>query len=184
MARQSWVELFTTQTTDGTAVANTTTETTIFTAVTIPAGYLQGSRAMGVKAMGRFSTTATPTIRFRLRLGGVAGTLVWDSGTITLTTVTAALWWLDVLIVGRSDGPTGTVMGIGPCIVGSALAPAVASATGAAAVGIFGSGGDDTPAVATLDLGADQALVVTATWSAASASNTLTGHNFLVLSYN
>jgi hypothetical protein len=46
------------------------------------------------------------------------------------------------------------------------------------------NGGVVTPAAATLDLTADTALAITATWSAASASNTLTGLNYILESLN
>lgn len=185
MSRQYWSELIAWATADGTAVANTTTETIVFPNVTIPANYLSDGRVLRLTARGRLSTTGTPTVRFRLRWGGVSGTTIWDSGTITCgSAVTAAVWGLEVEVQTRSNGATGTVMTIGPCIIGSALAPTVGSATGAAAAGVYGSGGDDTPAAVTVDLTADTALSLTATWGTASASNTLTGHNYFLESLN
>lgn len=184
MSRQSWVELIAWATADGTAVANTTTETIIFPNVTIPSNYMSDGRILRHRAQGRFSTTATPTLRLRLRWGGVAGTVLWDSGTITCATVTAALWETVIEIQTRANGATGALYCIGPCTIGSAAAPSVGSATGASAYGIFGSAGDDTPAAVTVDLTADAALSLTATWSAASASNTLTGHNMFIESMN
>lgn len=186
MSRQIWVEPFAWATSDGTAIANSTTETIVFPNVTIPANYLADGRWLRVTARGRLSTTGTPTIRFRLRLGGVAGTVVWDSGTITCGSgVTASLWSIPLLdLIVRSNGATGTVFSGGETIIGAALAPTVGSATGAAAVGVFGSAGDDTPAAVTVDLTADQAMSLTALWSAASASNTLTGHQLFTKSMN
>jgi hypothetical protein len=183
MSMQTFVETLGLVTVDGTAIANTTAETIIFPNITIPATYLRAERAMRMIARGRLSTTGTPTIRFRLRWGGVAGTVLWDSGTITCgSSVTAALWSIPALdIVCRASGATGTLFAMGETVIGSALAPTVGSATGAAAVGVFGSAGDDTPAAVTVDLSADTALSLTATWSAQSVSNTLTGHQqFLV----
>lgn len=185
MSRQVWEEALFWATSDGTAIANSTTETIVHPNVTVPANYMADGRVLRLRQSGRLSTTGTPTIRFRLRWGGVAGTVFWDSGTITCGSgVTAALYELDVLIQTRSNGATGTVFAIGRVTIGSALAPTVGSATGAAAEGIFGSAGDDTPAAVTLDLTADTALSVTAQWSAASASNTLTGHLYLGESLN
>lgn len=184
MSRQFWSEPLSWATADGTAVANTTTETIIFPDVTVPANYMQDGRVLRVTVRGRFSTTATPTIRFRARWGGVSGTVIWDSGTITTTTVTAALFGLELLIQTRSNGATGTVFVIGDAEVGSAAAPTVASATGAPARGFFGSAGDDTPAAVTVNLTADTALSISAQWSAASASNTLTGHIYLLEGLN
>lgn len=177
MARQIWSELANWVMTDGSAVANTTNETIIFPNYTVIADYMQTDRCLRVEAFGRFSTTATPTLRLRARMGGLSGVLIWDSGTITTTTVTAALWWLKILIQTRTGGASGTVFAMGLAALGSAAAPTVASATGAPAIGIFGVAGDDTPAAsAAIDLTADQGLALTAQWSAASASNTLTGH--------
>lgn len=185
MSRQFWAETIAWATADGTAIANSTTETIVFPNITVPANYLADGRLLKLTAGGRLSTTGTPTVRFRLRWGGVSGTVVWDSGTITCGSgVTAALWWNEVLIQTRANGSTGTVFCMGPTTVGAALAPTVGSATGAAALGVFGSAGDDTPAAVTVDLTADTALSLTATWSAASASNTLTGHMYVLESKN
>jgi len=185
MSRQFWAELIAWSTADGTAVANTTTETILMPNITIPANYMADGRALEYRVSGRLSTTGTPTMRFRLRWGGVAGTLLWDSGTITCGSgVTAALWRCDVMLQTRLNGSAGTIMAVGPVTIGSALAPTVGSATGAAAHGVYGSGGDDTPAAVAVDLTADTALAMTATWSAASASNTLTGHNLHLWSHN
>jgi hypothetical protein len=185
MSRQFWQELLTWATADGTAVANSTTETIVFPNVTIPANYLQDGRVLRVKAYGRYSSTGTPTIRFRLRWGGVGGTTLWDSGTITVGSgVTAALWSIELLVQTRSNGSSGTLFVVGDVVIGAALAPTVGSATGEAAVGVFGSAGDDTPAAVTVDLTADTALSLTALWSAASASNTETGHVYLIESLN
>lgn len=178
MSRQFWEELIWWATADGTAIANSTTETIVFPNITIPANYMADGRALRRTTYGRLSTTGTPTIRFRLRWGGVAGTVFWDSGTITCGSgVTAALWKLEIEIETRANGSSGSLFATGEAIIGAALAPTVGSATGAAAVGVFGSAGDDTPAAVTCDLTADTALALTAVWSAASASNTLTGHN-------
>lgn len=186
MSRQFWSELIAWATADGTAVANTTTETIVFPNVTIPANYVSDGRWLELKVRGRLSTTGTPTIRFRLRWGGVSGTVLWDSGAITCGSgVTASVWSLPSIdLMVRANGAAGTLFAMGETVVGSALAPTVGSATGAAAVGVYGSAGDDTPAAVTVDLTADTALSITAAWSAASASNTLTGHHWGLWSHN
>lgn len=185
MARQFWTESLNWVLADGTAIANSNTETIIFSDLTIPANYMQTDRALRLTAFGRYSTTATPTLRFRLRWGGVAGTQLWDSGTITLPTVTAATWKIELIIQTRTGGSAGSIFTMGDAVLGSAAAPTVGSATGAPGWGVFGSAGDDTPAaVGSLNLTADTALSLTALWSAASASNTLTGHIYVVESLN
>jgi len=184
MSRQFFNELLQWLETDGTAVASTTAETIAFPNITIPANYLQGGRVLRLTAYGRLSSVSAATIRFRLRLGGSAGTLIWDSGLITTNSPTAALWKVAIIIQVRSNGASGTVFSIGDVIVGSATAPTVASATGAPAIALGGSAGDDTPAAVTVDLTTAQDLALTATWGASSASNTLTGHVELLESLN
>lgn len=184
MSRQYWQESLSWATADGAAVANTTTETIIFPNIVIPANYMQDGRVLNLTAYGRLSSVTAPTIRYRLRWGGVAGTLLWDSGLITTNSGTAALWKTFAVLQTRANGSTGSLFVMGDQFVGSAAAPTVASATGAPAAGIFGSAGDDTPAAVTADLTADTALSLTAQWSAASASNTLTGHIYVIESLN
>lgn len=185
MSRQYWSELIAWATADGTAVANSTTETIIFPNITVPANYLSDGRVLELIARGRLSAVSAATIRFRLRWGGAAGTLIWDSGIITSNSPTAALWAIPMLhIQVRANGSSGSVIAMGEALVGSAAAATVASATGAPAIVLGGSAGDDTPAAVTVDLTADTALALTATWGAASASNTLTGHQYLLKSLN
>jgi hypothetical protein len=185
MSKQFWNETLAWATADGTAVANTTTETIVMPNITIPASYMQDGRTLRVTAYGRHSTTGTPTLTFRLRWGGVAGTVMAASGAITCgSTVTAAIWRLEAILQVRSNGSSGTVLTIGQVTLAEDAANTVGSATNASAVGMMGSAGVATPAAVTLDLTADTALALTATWSAASASNTLTGHIYTLEAMN
>lgn len=185
MSRQFWTEMIAWATASGTAVASTASETILFPNVTIPANYMQDGRALRIRAFGQYSNTGTPTMIFGVRWGGVAGTLICKTAAITTPSgVTAATWDLEVLLQTRSNGSSGTIMGNGVCRVFAAVAPTVASATGAAAVTPMTNGGVVTPAVATVDLTADTALALTLTWSASSASNTATGLNYELDSKN
>ena len=185
MSRQFWSETLLWAVASGTAVANTTTETIMFPNATIPANFLQDGRAFRIRAFGQYSTTATPTIIFTLRWGGVAGTVLCKTAACTTPSgVTAATWDLDVIVQTRSNGSAGTVMANGTARVFAAVAGTVASATGAGLVTPMTAGGVVTPATAAVDLTADTALSLTATWSAASASNTLTGLNYTVEALN
>ena len=185
MSRQFWGETLAWATSDGTAIANSTTETIIYPNITIPANYLQDGRSLRLTLFGKHSTTGTPTLTFRVRWGGVAGTVLAASGAITCgSTVTNAGFKIDVIMTARSNGSSGTVMCNGEAVVYGATAPTAGSATGAPGIGPMTNGGQTVPAVATVDLTADTALSVTATWSAASASNTLTGLNYLLESLN
>jgi hypothetical protein len=184
MSYQQWYENIVTATTSGTAVANTTTETIAYGNITLPSNYMQNSRSFKLTVLGQYSTTATPTVIFSLRWGGVAGTLICKTAACTLPTITAGLWKTEIWCTTRSNGSSGTIMGNGEATVYAGVAGTVASATGEGLVTPMTNGGVLTPAVATLDLTADTALSITATWSAASASNTLTGLNYYLDSMN
>lgn len=185
MPRQYWEEALAWATADGTAVANSTTETIVFPNVTVPANYLQDGRILRVTAYGRHSTTATPTLTFRLRWGGVAGTVIAASGAmVTGTTVTNAMWKVEAIIQVRSNGSTGTVFTVGEAMCGEDATSTVGSATNARASDFMGSAGVSVPAAVTVDLTADTALSLTAQWGTASASNTLTGHVYVIEALN
>lgn len=185
MSKQFWSETIAWATASGTAVANTTTETIIHPNVTIPANYMQDGRLLRLRAFGQYSTTATPTLIFSVRWGGVAGTLLCKTAACTTPSgVTAACYDLDVLIQTRSNGSSGTIMANGVARLFAAVAGTVASATGEGLVTPMTAGGVITPAAVTVDLTADTALSLTATWSAASASNTLTGLNYHIETLN
>ncbi len=185
MSRQSWSEAIVWTTTSGTAVASTSAETIIFPDVTIPANYFQDGRLLRLRAFGQYSNTGTPTLIFGLRWGGVAGTLLCKTAACTTPSgVTAACWDLDVLLQTRANGASGSIMANGTARVFAAVAGTVASATGEGLVTPMTNGGVITPAAVTLDLTASAALSLTATWSASSASNTLTGLNYALESLN
>ena len=185
MSRQFWGETLVWATASGTAVANTTTETILFPNVTIPANYMQDGRTLRIRAFGQYSNTGTPTMIFGLRWGGVAGTLLCKTAACTTPSgVTAATWDLDIIVSTRSNGSSGTLMANGTARVFAAVAGTVASATGEGLVTPMTNGGVVTPAAATVDLTADTALSLTVTWSAASASNTTTGLNYVIESLN
>ena len=185
MSRQFWAEALAWATADGTAIANSTTETIIFPNVTIPANYMQDGRILRLRAYGRYSSTTTPTLTFRIRWGGVSGTVLAASGALTVgSTVTAGMWSLEAVLQTRSNGSTGTIFTVGTVEVGDDAASTVGSATNIHGADFMGSAGVATPAAVTVDLTADTALSITATWSAASASNTLTGHIYIVEGLN
>jgi hypothetical protein len=185
MSRQYWRETIVWSTSDATAVANTTTETVAFPNVTIPANLMQDGRCLKIIAIGKHSTTATPTLTFRLRWGGVSGTVLAASAAITCGSgVTNALWWAELMVTTRTNGSTGTLLVNGLAIVFGGTAPTVGSATGAPGIGPMTVAGQTAPAAATADLTADAALSFSATWGTASASNTLTGMQYFIDSLN
>lgn len=185
MSRQFFEETLAWATADGTAIANSTTETIIFPNVTIPSNMMSDGRILRLTLFGRHSTTGTPTLTFRVRWGGVAGTVLCASGAmVTGSAVTAAMWRMEVLIQTRTNGATGTLFANGVVEVHEDATSTVGSATNAPAIDLMGSAGVATPAAATVDLTADTALSVTAQWGTASASNTLTGHQYILESLN
>jgi hypothetical protein len=177
MSRQYWQELISWATADGTAIANTTTETIIFPNVTIPANYMQDGRRLRIRAFGKLSTTVTPTIQFGLRWGGVAGTLLAQSEALTNGSgVTNVMWSTELVIQTRANGSSGSLIVSGEVMVNTGTTTSIAQT--------FGVSGFDAPAAVTVDLTADTALALTGKWSAASASNTLTGHDYAIESLN
>jgi hypothetical protein len=186
MSRQYFHETLAWATTDGTAVANTVTETIIFPNVNIPANYMNDGRRLKLRAIGKWSTgTPVPSLIFTVRWGGVAGTVLAKTAAITLVvSTTNAMWDLDVELQTRSNGATGSIMANGVARVFAGVAPTVAATTGSAAVTPLSAGGVLTPAAVTVDLTADTALALTATWSAAVSGHTLTGLNYALESPN
>jgi hypothetical protein len=190
VSRQYWTEQLAWATSSGTAVANTTTETIIFPNVTIPANYMQDGRTLKPWAQGQHSTlgSGTVTLTFRLAWGNGAagaGTTICKTGAIVqVISLTAAYWELEVIVQTRTNGSAGTGMGNGTVRVFGATVPTIGSATGAPAVSPMTNGGQITPATFTGDFTADTALSLTVTHGAASASNTLTGLNYLLVSMN
>lgn len=186
MSRQYWAETLAWVTADGSAIANTTTETIIFGNATILANYMADGRALDLIVRGKLSTATTaPTMRFRIRWGGVAGTVLADSGTITCAaSVTNAMWEIHCQIQTRANGASGSLLTMGRATIFGAVAPTVGSTTGAPAIAAMGSAGITGPAAVTVDLTADTALAVTAQWGTADAANTLTGMMYLLKSLN
>lgn len=192
MSRQFWNETLAWATASGTAVANTTTETILFPNVTIPANYLQDGRVLRIRAFGSYGTTSTPTLIFSLRWGGVAGTVIAKSSTVTTTSGTGggasmtAMWELEALIQVRSNGSSGTVMTNGLATLFTSTAGTAGTVTnyGMPMPIVSGSTGGTTPVAVTVDLTADTALALTATWGTANAANSIQGHNYVIEALN
>lgn len=177
MSRQMWVEGLAWATADGTAIANTTTEAIIFPNVTIPANYMQDGRCLRMRAYGKLSTTGTPTITFAIRWGGVGGTILANTEAITCANgASNTMWSIEAYIQTRTNGSSGALLVSGDCTVNLTASTQTSQA--------FGVSGFDAPAQVTVDLTQDTSLSLTADWSAASASNTLTGMQYTIESLN
>lgn len=181
MSKQFWNETLVWATSAGTAVANTTTETILVPNVTIPANYMQDGRVLRIRATGAYGTTATPTIIFSIRWGGVSGTVLAKSSTITTTSGTGsgasmtALWTLEAVVQTRANGSSGSLFTNGEVILYNSANPTSGTVTnyGLPAVIASGSTGGTTPVAVTADLTADTALSLTATWGTANAANSI-----------
>lgn len=192
MSRQFWGETLTWATSSGTAVANTTTETILVPNVTIPANYLQDGRCLRIRGFGAHGTTATPTLTFTLRWGGVAGTVLAKSAAITTTSGVGggasmtAPFSFEILIQTRANGSSGSLMTNGILTLFTSTAPTAGTVTnyGLPTILASGSTGGTTPVAVTADLTADTALAFTATWSAANAANSIQVHQYTIESIN
>jgi hypothetical protein len=171
-------------TTSGAAIVGTATETLIFPNIAIPAGFLADGRSIRLTVRGEYSALANQTLTFEARLNSVTGTPLCKSGALKTVSVSHALFEIEVVLTVRSNGATGTVMANGRAILHSATTPTVGSATGAPAIGPMTAGGQTAPSVVTADVAGATGLAITAKWSAASASNTLTGLNYVVEAMN
>lgn len=141
-------------------VANTTTETSIISAdvgsITIPANTLAEGATIAVKLCGYFSTTGSPTLTFKVKLGGVE--LLSDG--ISASGVTDQGVTLTAAITCRTTGAGGKVVASGQIDTENAYKGMV------------------NKTLEDISTTADNDLEVTVTWSALSASNTITSQIF------
>lgn len=192
MSRQFWEEAIAWSTATATAVANTTTETILLPNVTIPANYMQDGRALRIWGYGSYGTTATPTLIITVRWGGVSGTVIAKSSTVTTTSGVGggasmtALFGYDFTIQTRSNGSSGTLMtnGIITLFTSTGITAGTVTNYGQPIPLVSGSTGGTTPATATTDNTADTALSFTATWSAANAANSIQDIQHYIASLN
>ena len=189
MSRQYWQECLSWATADGAAIASSASEALIFPNIVIPGNYMQDGRCLRLTARGRWGNvvTAVPTLTFRLRWGGLAGTLLAASPAIVTpaTATTTAIWELMLLIQTRVNGAAGSLFAMGAVTMFEDAAATFGTVTNYGVRQPMSSGGASAPAaVGSLDLTADANLSLTAQWSASDAANTLTGHQYLLEGLN
>lgn len=188
MSRNTWVELIAWAPTDGTAVANTVTATTLLptgTRATLPANYFDMiGRGLRVKAKGRISNIVTTpgTLTFTFRLGSVN---VWSSGAISLNVVakTNVTWLLELDLTARAIGAstTANLMGIGMFQSESVIGSPANTAGGNGSLMLPVS----APAVGTgFDSTTSQQIDLQSAFSIANAGNSIQLHQFTVESLN
>lgn len=182
MSMNTWVQNVIDESADGTAVSNTTTETSIINAVqkrTFPAnvfGFV--GKRIRLTAAGRISTvvTAPGTLTLRLKFGSVA---VFTTGAMSLNIVakTNVNWWLDcygeIRTIGASTAATLFMMGV--WLSEAAINTAVPT-TGPGPGG-FTLPFNTAPVVgAGFDSSASQQIDLTAQWGTANAANSILAH--------
>ncbi|WP_328903319.1 right-handed parallel beta-helix repeat-containing protein [Streptomyces sp. NBC_00441] len=142
--------------------ANTTSET-ILASWSIPAGDAADYASYRFTAQGVASTTGTPTLTIRVRLGGVSGAVVAAFTAVTTSSAISGRGWrVDGSLLAVAPGSASATW-----VGGATLTHHLSSTTGAVQ-------NELTDGTITRDSTSSQALVVTAQWSAASASNTAT----------
>lgn len=156
------------------AVTNTVTETTLVPtvtgSVTLAANYFVAGKAIRLTCKGLLTTAAVPgTLQIRVRLGGIGGTVIFDTGAETPTALlTDSLWEVSGVIVCRTTGGTGTVMGQADFY------------HEVAAVGAPYSWPMINTSAVTIDTTASQAVNIAAQWGTADAGNSISLTDFIL----
>ena len=155
----------------GSALHTSTTETSLSAAINIPANVLEAGSVLRCTARGVYGTDAiAPTLQMRVRWGGVAGTVLGDTGAVTAV---AALvnrgWEVEFLIRVVSIGATGTMECQGMCTLNTS--------------GTLGTNQHfdmENTAVVTVDTTVINDLCITADWGTSDADNTIICRQWLV----
>lgn len=151
-------------------VANTTTETSLIGSgvgsLTLAAGYFTAGKSLRFLVYGYLSDQITPnTLRIRAKFGSTA---ILDTGAQTPTgSLSNRFWGMECTITNRTTGVSGTVMAQCGWLYN----------TSAILVAQFDMVNTST---VTVDTTGTLAVDVTAQWGGASASDTITGTNFLM----
>jgi hypothetical protein len=150
--------------TNGT-ISNTSAETVLAT-YTVPANTAGAADSFPFQINGHADITGTPTVSFRLRIGGIGGTQL-ALVTYTAAANTARPWELWGSLKCVSPGAGATWHG---------FLSHMSRIAGGAAPGISAVWQDCTISAQTKDSTVNQDFVITGQWSVASASNTIQGH--------
>lgn len=178
MPAQFWTSVITSPNyiADGAAYASATALTDVSPTpnLILPANYLYPGQCLKVVAAGKFSNTSTPTLLLGVYYGAVAGTAICTTGAVTTTTAASNnSWRLEVDLVVRTVGSSGTMEGTGT-VQGI-------SGTGFASTQLLPA---TAPGTVSIDTTAAKALTLGAQWGTNSASNTLTCTMFKVYAEN
>jgi len=147
-------------------IANDATETVVTgTTITVPANFLKAGTTIKGSFYGLMGTpgAAPATIQVEVKLGGVAGTVLLDSGAITPTvSLVNSQIKLDFLLTCISIGATGTMEAQGTIAWNSNTSPANRG-MGIGATGIANS------AAIVIDTTTSKDLILSLTWGSAVA---------------
>jgi hypothetical protein len=178
MSRQYWSETVSWATSNG-ATNTSGAEAIAFPNVTIPANFMQDGRILRLTAMGKYSNVVTTpgSITFKIRWGGVAGTVLCTTSAIALNTTaqTDLMWRMEAEIVTRANGSSGSLLAMGRIDLALQLA---ANQGNPQFMGSAGGASTNTPAAVTVDLTADTSLSVT--YQSTVATGSMTGMNFII----
>lgn len=192
MSRQFWSETISWATSSATAIATSTTETVLFPNVTIPANYLQDGRVLRGRAFFAYGTTATPTLVFAVRWGGVSGTVLSKTAANVMTSGVGggasmtAMGDIEFFIQTRANGSSGSLMTNGVVDYFTSTLGTAGTVTnyGMTMPIASGSTGGTTPVAVTADLTADTLLSLTATWGTSNAANSIQGIHYTLETMN
>lgn len=162
---------------DGPLIDDSTSEELIYPVYPVPAHGMNDGIILALRVFGKISTNGTPTITFRIRWGGLAGTVLGLTEALTNGSgVTNVNWLLEAMIQSRANGITGTLLCTGKV--------SLHTAAGTLVQNVFSVSGFDAPAPVTINHEAAADLAVTGQWSAAHASNVLTPMSYQLKAEN
>ena len=180
MPQQNWSAALWTMQVDGAALTNSTTATSLLAApkYTLPTNFFSIGSALRIRGAGRISNivTSAPTITLDIRFGS---TVVFNGGAATCSTTahTNVPIEFEILLTCRAIGASANLMGQGRAF---SQALVVSGADGTNSHGMLLMP-NTAPAVGNnFDSSQTQQVDCFGTWSAASASNSITLHQFVI----
>lgn len=146
----------------GDTIGNTDQAVYFGTSYTLPANWLRAGRGLQVQARGHFLSTGVDSLTLDLMMGTTAVCTVQSTA---LTNIATRQWTADFLVLGAST--SGWVEGQGSAAFNiTATTTRAAEGFNQAAINLGSTG--------------TQSVALRATWSSASASDTITMRTFVV----
>lgn len=185
MSRQLWAEeIWSNYGING--VANTSgAEAIMFPDFVAPANFMQNGKRLAIWALFKYSNVVTTpgSITFRLRWGGVAGTILAQTSAIALNIVaqTDVMGELTLLVEGQDNGGAGVgaILAMGRVTLAAELA---GSNNAPDFMGSAGGASGNTPAQVLVDLTTQQNLSLTYASTVATGSCTGMLYSIVALS--